>query len=58
MDRLEASVEAEALMTVLDEYRPVPLPISFVYGSGQFLSIKLRTFLDFVAPHLKAPLTR
>ena len=50
------SVEAGTLATVLDEYRPVPLPIHFVYAAGPFLPIKLRTFLDFVAPHLKARL--
>jgi len=52
------SVEAGTLATVLDEYRPVPLPIHFVYQAGPFLPIKLRTFLDFVSPHLKARLAR
>jgi DNA-binding transcriptional LysR family regulator len=51
-----ASVEAGTLATVLDEYRPVPLPIHLVYTAGPFLPIKLRTFLDFVSPHLKARL--
>ena len=52
------SVEAGTLATVLDEYRPAPLPIHFVYAAGPFLPIKLRTFLDFVSPHLKARLAR
>jgi DNA-binding transcriptional LysR family regulator len=50
------SIEAGTLATVLDEYRPVPLPIHFVYQAGPFLPIKLRTFLDFVSPHMKARL--
>jgi DNA-binding transcriptional LysR family regulator len=53
-----SSIEAGTLSTVLDEYRPAPLPISFVYGAGRFLPIKLRAFLDFAAPRLKARLTK
>jgi DNA-binding transcriptional LysR family regulator len=52
------SVEAGNLTTVLDEYRPSSLPISFVYAAGRFLPIKLRAFLDFAAPRLKARLTK
>jgi DNA-binding transcriptional LysR family regulator len=51
-------VEAGTLRTVLDEYRPASLPISFVYGAGRFLPIKLRAFLDFASPRLKARLTK
>jgi DNA-binding transcriptional LysR family regulator len=49
-------VEAGTLNTVLDEYRPASLPINFVYGAGRFLPIKLRAFLDFASPRLKARL--
>lgn len=52
-----ASVDDGMLTAVLDEYRPLPLPISFVYGAGRFLPIKLRAFLDFTSPRLKARLT-
>jgi DNA-binding transcriptional LysR family regulator len=52
------SVEAGALRTVLDAYRPAAIPISFVYGAGRFLPMKLRAFLDFAAPRLKARLTK
>jgi DNA-binding transcriptional LysR family regulator len=55
---IAASVEAGTLTTVLDEYRPSSLPISFVYAAGRFLPIKLRAFLDFAAPRLKARLTK
>lgn len=51
-----AGIEAGALTTVLDEYRPDPLPVSFVYGAGRFLPIKLRAFLDFAAPRIKSRL--
>jgi DNA-binding transcriptional LysR family regulator len=44
------------LATVLDDYRPPARPISFVYAAGRFLPLKLRAFLDFAAPRLKARL--
>jgi DNA-binding transcriptional LysR family regulator len=51
-----ASVEAGTLTTVLDDYQPAALPVSLVYGAGRFLPIKLRAFLDFAAPRLRARL--
>ena len=30
------------------------LPVSLVYTAGRFLPIKVRAFLDFAAPRLKA----
>jgi DNA-binding transcriptional LysR family regulator len=50
------AVEAGILTTVLDDHRPASLPINFVYGAGRFLPIKLRAFLDFASPRLKARL--
>lgn len=55
---VEASLAAGALTTVLDEYRLPALPVSFVYGAGRFLPIKLRAFLDFASPRLKARLAQ
>ena len=52
------SIEEGALATVLDEYRLNPLPISFVYPASRFLPVKLRAFLDFASPRLKARLSR
>ena len=31
-------------------------PVSFVYTAGRFMPIKLRAFLDFAAPRLRARL--
>lgn len=45
------------LVTVLDEFRPEPLPISLVHRAGRVLPTRLRAFLDFAAPRLKAALT-
>jgi len=51
-----AGMEAGTLTTVLDEFHLPTQPISFVYPAGRFMPIKLRAFLDFTAPRLKARL--
>ena len=51
-----APVAAGLLSTVLDVYRPPEVPVNFVYGAARFLPLKLRSFLDFAAPRLKARL--
>jgi len=51
-----ASVEAGTLRTVLDDFNPAGSPVSLLYAAGRFLPIKLRAFLDFAAPRLKARL--
>jgi DNA-binding transcriptional LysR family regulator len=48
------SVAAGALRTVLDEYRQAPIPINLVYTAARFQPVKLRAFLDFASPRLKA----
>jgi len=52
---VEAAVEVGTLTTVLDDFQ-LPTPVSFVYAAGRFLPIKLRAFLDFAAPRLRARL--
>jgi len=51
-----AVVGAGTLTTVLDEFEPPARPVSFVYAAGRFLPIKLRAFLDFATPRLRARL--
>src|SRR5215831_5080096 len=51
---VEAAVGAGTLTTVLDEFQPPTRPVNFVYAAGRFMPIKLRAFLDFAAPRLKA----
>src|SRR5499425_2317092 len=51
-----AAVEAGTLTTVLDTFQLPPRPVSFVHAAGRFLPIKLRAFLDFAAPRLRARL--
>jgi DNA-binding transcriptional LysR family regulator len=52
------SLAAGSLVTLLDEFQPPAVPVNLVYAAGRFLPIKLRAFLDFAAPRLKARLAR
>jgi DNA-binding transcriptional LysR family regulator len=51
-----AAIKAGTLTTVLDEFHLPTRPVSFIYHAGRFIPIKLRVFLDFAAPRLKARL--
>ena len=44
------------LLLVLRDFEPEPLPVHLVYASQPLLPLKLRAFLDFSAPRLKARL--
>jgi DNA-binding transcriptional LysR family regulator len=50
------SVKASRLALVLDEFEQASSPVSLVYTGQRLLPLKLRTFLDFAAPRLKARL--
>lgn len=45
-----------ALTTVLDTWEQDPWPVSLVYPSRGLMPLKVRAFLDFAAPRLKARL--
>jgi DNA-binding transcriptional LysR family regulator len=44
------------LVTILDDYAPEPIPVHLVHTGPPLLPLKLRAFLDFAAPRLKAAL--
>jgi DNA-binding transcriptional LysR family regulator len=44
------------LVSVLPDFKREMLPLSLVRASGEYLPLKLRAFLDFVTPRLKARL--
>ena len=61
MTRVLSYQIAQALMTgaleiALQAFEPAPWPVNLVYSGGQVLPLKLRAFLDFAAPRLKARL--
>jgi DNA-binding transcriptional LysR family regulator len=53
---IAAALKEGTLTTLLDEFQPDAVPVNLVYTAGRFLPIKLRAFLDFAAPRLKARL--
>lgn len=50
------AVKAGMLTTLFEEFEPTPLPVSIVYLSGALQPLKVRAFVDFAAPELKARL--
>jgi DNA-binding transcriptional LysR family regulator len=51
-----AAVRDGSLVMVLRDFEPEPNPISLVYPSGRLVPLKLRAFLDFAVPQLRARL--
>jgi DNA-binding transcriptional LysR family regulator len=51
-----SAVKAGKLSIVLRKFEPAPLPVHLVYVRAPLLSGKLRAFLDFAAPRLRARL--
>jgi DNA-binding transcriptional LysR family regulator len=45
-------------VTLLEGFEPEPWPVHLVYAGGRLVPEKLRAFLDFAAPRLKAVLAR
>jgi DNA-binding transcriptional LysR family regulator len=52
------AVKDGRLSLLLEEFEPPPLPVNLVYLGGGLLPLKVRAFLDFAAPRLKARLER
>ncbi|AJC16632.1 LysR family transcriptional regulator [Pandoraea sputorum] len=48
------AVRDDALRVVLDDYEAAPLPVNLVHKGQTPLPLKLRAFLDFAAPRLRA----
>lgn len=45
-----------ALVEILDDFEPAPMPVSLVYPEAGLLPLKVRAFLDWTAPRLRARL--
>ncbi|MCI0599148.1 MAG: LysR family transcriptional regulator [Beijerinckiaceae bacterium] len=52
------AVMAGKLALVLEDFEPAPVPVSLVYAEHGPMLLKLRAFLDFAVPRLKARLSR
>ena len=55
---MSRSPEALALSLLLQQFEPPQLPVNLVYLGGGLLPLKVRAFLDFAAPRLKARLEK
>ena len=51
------SIKSGELVPLLRSFQPPPLPVSLVYSPNRFMPAKLRAFLDFALPRLKARLS-
>jgi DNA-binding transcriptional LysR family regulator len=54
--QVAAARAAKQVELVLEEFEPLPLPVHLVHPGGRLLPLKLRAFLDFAAPRLRAVL--
>ena len=50
------SIKSGELVPLLADFQPPPLPVSFMYSPNRFMPVKLRAFLDFTLPRLRARL--
>jgi DNA-binding transcriptional LysR family regulator len=51
------AVASGRLQYVLDEFRSAPSPVNLLYAPRKPLPLKIRAFIDFAAPRLRALLT-
>ncbi len=54
--QVDAAVREGRLVKVLSEFVPAPLPVHLVHADQGLIPLKLRAFLDFAKPLLKAQL--
>jgi len=52
------AIRDRSLSVVLEEYEPQQMPISLVHKGQAPLPLKLRAFLDFIAPRLRERMAR
>jgi DNA-binding transcriptional LysR family regulator len=54
--KMDAAKHAGQLAIVLEEFEPEPMPVHIIYAPRKPVPVKLRAFLDWIAPRLKARL--
>jgi DNA-binding transcriptional LysR family regulator len=52
--QVEHAIKAGTLAIVLRKYEPAPIPVNLMYAGQSLLPLKLRAFLDFATPRLRA----
>jgi DNA-binding transcriptional LysR family regulator len=56
--QIESALRAGTLALALEAFEPAPWPVSLVHAGRGLLPLKLRAFIDFAAPRLKARLAQ
>ena len=54
--KMDAARRAGKLVVVLENFEPEPLPVHIIYAQRKLVPLKLRAFLNWVTPRLKARL--
>ena len=55
--QIAEAVKAGRLQVVLRKFEPAPVPVSLIYVRESRITAKLRAFIDYAAPRLRARLT-
>jgi DNA-binding transcriptional LysR family regulator len=55
--QVEHAIRVGTLVAVLKRFEPNTLPISLVHDNQRRVPLKVRAFLDFAAPRLRARLS-
>ena len=55
--KMDAAKRAGKLVIVLEEFEPEPLPVHIIYTPRKPMPLRLRAFLNWMTPRLKARLT-
>jgi DNA-binding transcriptional LysR family regulator len=55
--KMDTAKRAGKLAIVLEEFEPEPLPVHIIYAPRKPVPLKLRAFLNWMTPRLKARLT-
>jgi DNA-binding transcriptional LysR family regulator len=54
--QVAAALKARKMALALEAYEPAPFPVNLIHAGDRLLPLKLRAFLDFAAPRLRAVL--
>lgn len=54
--QIAEELRSGSLIAILEDFAPAPMPVSLVYPEAGLLPHKVRTFLDWAAPRLRARL--
>lgn len=54
--QIAKATQAGRLVATLKKFEPAPIPVSLIYAGQRLLPLKLRAFLDFAVPRMRAAL--